>query len=210
MLHCTEKKLQARVIYSCAIFTTNQLTYVLTKALCKKHFSFLIGKLGLHNLYAPAWGGIIVYFNTTATNVSLFLCLHICFVFSTASCHIWFIFPSILSLIIYVKLPLYICRHTCIITIVKHNCKPLQTITDLGFKVIVIIEASLYLLMLCHKALLHKFKPGPNYTLATKITKKRESLSITSATEQMCDPDLPIWNTHRWWRRIIIRKFNEI
>jgi len=43
-----------RVVNLSYVSTKNQETYILTKALPKPRFEFLVGKLGMINIYSPA------------------------------------------------------------------------------------------------------------------------------------------------------------
>ena len=40
-------------------WSENQLADLMTKALGTQQFKYLVDKIGVHNIYAPSWGGVL-------------------------------------------------------------------------------------------------------------------------------------------------------
>ena len=52
--HFMRKKLQVGILKTLHVSSTDQLADLFTKALYLSQFRFLLGKIGIHNIYAPS------------------------------------------------------------------------------------------------------------------------------------------------------------
>jgi hypothetical protein len=57
--HFIKEKLKAGIICMPFVPTTQQIADILTKGLYKSSFEFLISKLGIIDIYAPTWEGVL-------------------------------------------------------------------------------------------------------------------------------------------------------
>ena len=57
--HFIKEKLESGLICTPYVSTHYQLADVLTKGLCSSVFQSIISKLGMENIYSPAWGGVL-------------------------------------------------------------------------------------------------------------------------------------------------------
>jgi ATP sulfurylase len=57
--HFIKEKLEAGIIRMPFVPTTQQIADILTKGLYKSSFEFLISKLGMIDIYAPTWQGVL-------------------------------------------------------------------------------------------------------------------------------------------------------
>ena len=67
--HFIKEKLDAGIICLPFVTSSQQTAYILTKILARPTFEHLIDKLGMIDIYAPTWGGVLE--NTSIVN-SLF------------------------------------------------------------------------------------------------------------------------------------------
>lgn len=59
--HFIKEKLQAKQICIPFVKKEDQLVDVFTKGLCSPSFSRIVGKLSMHNIYIPVWGGELMF-----------------------------------------------------------------------------------------------------------------------------------------------------
>ena len=57
--HFIKAKIENGVICMTYVLTTQQIGDILTKGLSKQSFEDLVDKLGMMDIYSPAWGGVL-------------------------------------------------------------------------------------------------------------------------------------------------------
>ena len=56
-----KEKLDDKIVELPKIWSEDQLTDILTKAVSSQVFSKFLDKLGMYDIYAPIWGGVLRY-----------------------------------------------------------------------------------------------------------------------------------------------------
>ena len=56
-----KEKLDEKIVELPKIRSEDQLVDILTKAVSSQVFSKFLGKLGMWDIYAPTWGGVLQY-----------------------------------------------------------------------------------------------------------------------------------------------------
>ena len=56
-----KEKLDKKIVELPKIWSEDQLANILTKAVSSRVFSKFLGKLGMWDIYAPTWGGVLKY-----------------------------------------------------------------------------------------------------------------------------------------------------
>ena len=56
--HFIKKKIESKVLDISYVPTKEQVVDVLTKDLSRSNFKHMVGKLGMLNIFCPAWGGV--------------------------------------------------------------------------------------------------------------------------------------------------------
>ena len=59
--HFIKEKLDGGIICLPNVKSASQVADILTKGLPEKLFSAFCSKMGLHDVFAPSWGGVLVY-----------------------------------------------------------------------------------------------------------------------------------------------------
>ena len=56
--HFIKKKIESRVLDISYMPTKEQVADVLTKGMSRSNFEYMVSKLGMLNIFCPAWGGV--------------------------------------------------------------------------------------------------------------------------------------------------------
>ena len=59
--HFIKQNLEEKIIRFSFVKSEDQLVDILTKAVSSKNFRELLDKLGIKDIYAPNWGGVLVW-----------------------------------------------------------------------------------------------------------------------------------------------------